>query len=317
MNTFAKLLQREFWEHRGAFLVTPVVIGGFWMLLLLVALVSVAFFTAKINGADLILGDALRQFARFSEARRAVFLNNGLAVTSWLFLVVMGVVLVFYLIASLYDDRKDRSILFWKSLPISDSHTVLSKFASAVLFVPLVYLLLIAATQLLTLLFVTMVVWWVDGVPVWATLWHPVAFTRLWGDLLLGLMFTGMWWAPLYAWLMLCSALARRSPWLWAFGVPFAASFFEAWLNFLGILNTHGGTIWKWLLQHVANGMTMKGLRVNGEDFAARGQGALLHMFDRYADTSQFASADLWFGLLIAALLLTVTVYLRRHRSEV
>src|SRR3546814_20822192 len=48
-----------------------------------------------------------------------------------LLVVVLGFVVFFYCLGALYDDRRDRSILFWKSLPVSDASTVLSKVFSA------------------------------------------------------------------------------------------------------------------------------------------------------------------------------------------
>ena len=58
-------------------------------------------------------------------------------VTAIIFLV-MGTVGFFYCIDALYADRADRSVLFWKSLPLSDAETVLSKFATAAVLIPLV-----------------------------------------------------------------------------------------------------------------------------------------------------------------------------------
>jgi len=317
MNLFAQLLQREFWEHRGAFFITPVVIGGLQMLMLVIALVSIGVFTTKINGADVMLSNSLRQFADSSEHMRALILNNGLATVAWPFLMVLGIVLVFYMVGSLYDDRKDRSILFWKSLPISDSDTVLSKLGTTLIVVPLIYLALIAVTQMFAMILASLVAVWIEGVPVWASLWRPTAFAHLWGDLLLGMFFTSLWWSPLYAWLMLCSAFSKRSPWLLAFAVPVGVGFLEGWLNFLGMIDTNGGTIGKWLLQHVANGMTMKGITVGGKGLMDTSQGAIMKMFDHYADPDQFASGDLWLGVAVAVVLITASIYARRYRSEV
>ncbi|RZL06630.1 MAG: hypothetical protein EOP40_17345, partial [Rubrivivax sp.] len=145
------LLRREFWEHKGGFFWAPVWAGAISLLLTLMALVvgEVAARRAlsegkfngdslkgdiHINGLDLgalssrIDGEAMRNLAGGIDL-------SMLMASAWP-LVVLGFVVFFYCLGSLYDERKDRSVLFWKSPPVSDRDTVLSKAASALLVAP-------------------------------------------------------------------------------------------------------------------------------------------------------------------------------------
>ena len=143
MNTFKWLLKREYWEHRGGFFWAPVVAGVVFLLFSTMAIVAgesmrratdIGAERMTINNVEL---DRLTETLTPKEQlEMAGGLDLGtLLAGSWPF-IVLAFVVFFYCLGALYDDRKDRSILFWKSLPVSDGRTVLSKLASALVVAP-------------------------------------------------------------------------------------------------------------------------------------------------------------------------------------
>lgn len=151
LGTLRWLLKREYWENRGGFLYAPLIAG---LISLVMSTVGIAFGLfalnrAARNGALHVDGESvnvngldLALLTRNIDGKDLADLGNGLDLTlvlssAWPFLVLAFVVF-FYCLGALYDDRRDRSILFWKSLPLSDTQTVLSKVISALVVAPLI-----------------------------------------------------------------------------------------------------------------------------------------------------------------------------------
>ena len=70
-----------------------------------------------------------------------------------------------------YDERKDRSVLFWKSLPVSDRDTVLSKAVSALVVAPTLAISVAIASMFCFLVLISIFVLVHGGNP----------FTLIWG----------------------------------------------------------------------------------------------------------------------------------------
>ena len=120
------LIKREIWEHRSIF-VTPLSIASIVTLGSLAALIFASGFAEELSlvifSASNLIGDT----------GRTAVLTGHFVSTSWLFLVALGILTIFYSLDSLYAERKDKSILFWRSLPVTDAETVISKLITAVL----------------------------------------------------------------------------------------------------------------------------------------------------------------------------------------
>ncbi|HVP42393.1 MAG TPA: hypothetical protein VMS96_03120, partial [Terriglobales bacterium] len=126
-------------------------------------------------------------------------------------LLLMGttmLVAIFYCVDALYGERRDRSILFWKSLPVSDHETVLAKAAIPILVIPLITFVATFVVQVIMLLLAG-----ARGLDLWSGLSFGQMTWILFYHLLLG---HGFWYAPFWGWLLLASAWARRAPFLWA-----------------------------------------------------------------------------------------------------
>jgi ABC-2 type transport system permease protein len=130
--------------------------------------------------------------------------------------LIMGtafIVGIFYSLDALYGERRDRSILFWKSLPVSDLTAVLSKLIIPLAILPLVSFAISLATQFIMLL-LSNVILLGSGVNV-AALWTEVSFFHVSVVLLYHLLTVhGLWYAPFYGWLLLVSAWATRAPFI-------------------------------------------------------------------------------------------------------
>jgi hypothetical protein len=149
------------------------------------------------------------------EVTRTDELNPALQWVHKLFLFVLILVCANYLLGALYGDRRDRSILFWKSMPVSETRDVLSRYAVALLVAPALYTLASLLAQGICLGLGMVLVWRMALDPM-AMVWHRVDLLQLLLNHGAGYLLMTLWLAPTYAWLLLASAAATRSPFMLA-----------------------------------------------------------------------------------------------------
>jgi len=233
MNTLKWLIRRELWEHKGAFIRAPLAVAAVLVLLIgggfLYGMAASGGVQFQVNGDTLLTINGVPQPARMHIA--ALVASNYLAITAPLFLV-LPVVAFFYCLATLHDDRRDRSILFWKSLPLSDGHTVLSKALVPLVVAPLITVAIGIAAAL-----VLVVIGLLGGAVNGANLIAPVLANRnfyLAPLYLISFLPVYILWAlPSVGWLLLVSSWARSKVFLWAVGLPLVTLGLLAWFNFL------------------------------------------------------------------------------------
>jgi ABC-2 type transport system permease protein len=168
-----------------------------------------------------------------------------MATTTPLFLM-MGVIIFFYCLACMHDERRDRSILFWKSLPVSDTQTVLAKVATAAVVAPLVTIGVGIVVALLLALLAGLFLA-AHGVNMFGLVLSNSEFYLL-PLRLIGLLPVYIVWAlPTIGWLMLVSAWAKSKVFLWAVGTPLIAMLIIKWSEFL----FGAGINMDWIMQHV------------------------------------------------------------------
>ena len=244
MNKLPMLIQREFWENRSTFLILPGAITGFMVLLMLLAsLLSGADFvdidiefeertphSVHRLQTDNVFSYMVVELEDRTERGRGKALNSGLHGLASPLLVTMWFVIVFYLLDCLYSDRKDRSILFWKSLPVSDAMTVAAKLLTALIAIPLVYFVAIAVLHVAALLFLTFATFGTEY-SAWEVIWKPAPLFASWGIYFSMVLFYAVWALPFFAWLMAVSAFARSAPLMWAVGVPIVIVVLERMLS--------------------------------------------------------------------------------------
>ena len=146
------LIKREFWEHRSIW-VTPAAIA---VVTVLMAATGLAVGDSFGVAADLAVVGA----SNVGDAERRALLVGALSGVTFLFVLAMWILTIFYCLDSLYAERKDKSILFWRSLPITDTETIVSKLLVAVLAIPLVTLAAVVVTQLANLVIMS---FWVNA----------------------------------------------------------------------------------------------------------------------------------------------------------
>jgi ABC-2 type transport system permease protein len=238
----------------------------------------------------------------------------------------------FYLLDCLYGERRDRSILFWKSLPVSDTRTVLVKFLVGLALVPLGSFLLAALTSLLAspaLLLRARL--HLDDV---AAIWNFSYWLRVQGLMLYGLLAAVLWYAPYAAYLMLASGWARHLPSAWALLPPVVLALLEYMIfgtHFVSQAMGRGlGELLALAFHDGAGGLSgagavagTAGAVVAGAGAAGTGTAAAPAMpfgaqllASRPDPLHLLASAPLWLGLLVAAALLALAIRVRRYRDD-
>lgn len=315
-RTFTTLIQREIWEHRGGFIYTPFIIGGVLLLFLLLGAGSSFFWQLKIDGAEAMTEGALKMAETQVPAEQ---LRLGVDAFLWgtalLWQAVLFVVAFFYCIGSLYDDRRDRSVLFWKSMPVSDLETVTSKVLFVIVAAPLFMLAAMIVGQLVLLLGAGIVVAFHGGSP-WKLIWAHTQPFPIWGQLLAVQGVQALFLLPLYGWLMLASSFARGKPFLWATLPPVVFAIMESFVGF----TTHfalSKVVWEFILRRLAAGVAPISFSADfGEGNMQAGLSGT-----RFATTfgdamARLGSADLWIGVAIGLAFLAGAIWLRRYRDE-
>jgi len=314
MNRLLALMKREFWENKGAFRTTPLVIGGIMFLAMLMVIITFNHFDNEFQS----LTELLRFIAQTdTELRSKVLFAANLQISA-IFSTVLAFVVFFYLLGSLYDDRKDRSILFWKSLPASDTLTIASKLLSAMFLAPLIFWVIYVLTHTVILLLFSVVVMALGENPwtLFLSLNNPF---HAWGLVLASYFSQSIWVLPLSGWLMLVSAFAPRIPLLFAILPPVVLGLLELWIDFLKTFTLNDnlfGLFGHWF----ANSPIIISIGENGDEFGSvlgipifsdyDHEVTVVNMLDRLFST------DMLISLVIAAVFLGATLWLRRRATE-
>jgi ABC-2 type transport system permease protein len=298
MNRFLWLVRREVWEHKAIWVAPAIVIG---CLMLLVLTGNVHLGPIGEFGGDGPFAGASREV----QVKLLVIVYAGLALVMDM---VLGIVAFFYALDSLYSDRRDRSVLFWKSLPLSDAETVLSKFAVAAILIPLVALAASLVAQLVVAAGGSARIALAGGAG--GALWQPEALVGGFGVAFLWCVTAILWYAPIVGYLMLASAWAPRGPFLWAVLPPVGL-----WVGEQVVVGSeHVGDF---IADRLFGLYSLLGARPEEGLEAAGGDMARISQVDLVAGLREFyASPDLWLGVVAAALLLAGAMWVRRYRDE-
>ncbi|MGX5673533.1 hypothetical protein [Thermomonas fusca] len=320
------LLRREFWEHKGGFFWAPIWAGGISLLLTLMALIfgevamrREAVSGLKVNGQVMINGLDLNLITEQMSPDDVQKLADGISLStaSAMFwpLLVLGFVVFFYCLGSLYDERKDRSVLFWKSLPVSDRDTVLSKALSALVVAPTLAIAVGIACMVAFLLVLSVFVLLHHGNP-FVLLWSPDNLLANAGVALAAIPVYALWALPSAGWLLLCSAWSKSKPFLWAIMIPVFAGVFISWFDLMNVFNLDSSWFWKNVVAHLLGGvfpgtwftvMDMDGLQVK-----ELGN----HLVLLKALYSALATPQLWIGAGAGIAMIAAAVRLRRWRDD-
>jgi ABC-2 type transport system permease protein len=283
-------VRRELWENRSIF-VAPLAAAGVAMLGFLLGL----FWLPR----------CMRGQSGMNPAERFLMLVMPYGHTGWLLLVTAFLVGVFYSLDALYGERRDRSILFWKSLPVSDVTTVLSKASIPLVVQPELVVVITVVTHLVMVMISTAVLLLSGINPV--TLWRQLPLFQMELVLLYSVAVLALGQAPLFAWLLLISGWARRTAFLWAVLPPLAICAIEKiafntkhFAHLLGYLITGGS----------ANAFNFR---------TPSGEPVDMHFIPLSQITPGrfLSSPGLWIGLVFAVVFLAAAVRLRRYREPI
>jgi ABC-2 type transport system permease protein len=305
---YVALIKRELWEHRSIF-VTPIAMASIVTLGTLTALVFVGEFQKELNlaifGAQNVAG----------ETERKAVLTGLFLMSSWLFLLGLGVLTVFYALDSLYAERKDKSILFWRSLPVTDAETVISKLLTALFVIPTIAMVGIIGTHVINLVITSL---WVSskGGDSGMLIWGSVSFLDNWLAMIVVLYGIAIWMSPFIGWFLFVSAWTRRSPLLVAFLplvlIPMIEGIFLRSAHFAEAVWGRSAQI------PMFAGIDME--RFFDEDnpmhSAANLPEEMVSLLAHLDLGKFFTSIDTWIGIVVCGLLTTAAIYVRRYRDE-
>lgn len=319
-GVFGWLLRREYWENRGGFLWAQVITAG---IILVFAALGAVIGAIQLRGK--MPGDSVPSnfdgLAQGFGATGDFALLAGFAIAA----VVVAFVVFFYCLGSLYNDRNDRSVLFWKSLPVSDAMTVASKLTWALLLTQIISLVvgLLIGLGLWVIIALSSSFAGVPGAGAIFTASHPF---RVIGTMLATLPIYVLWSLPAIGWLMLCSAWARRVPFLWAVLVPVLACIVISIMGAMPGLSLPLGAVWyvvmyrgllsvlpgTWIPAEMARHETVESAAEQAQNPA----GALDMVLHHTSNPSIYTNPDLWIGVAVGIALIALAVLVRRRRDD-
>jgi ABC-2 type transport system permease protein len=268
---------RELWENRSIYIAPSIV----------AAIILFGSFVGSFH-----LPGRRRNALLLDPAHRRAAIEMPYDIAAMMLIFTAFIVGVFYCLDALHGERRERSILFWKSLPVSDLTTVVSKVSVPMVVLPLVSFAIIVVTQFIMLLISTVALL-PSGLA--ASTWANFNLFHQSLVLLYGLVAIALWHAPIYGWALLVSGWARRATFLWAILPLLAIGFFEK-ITF----NT----------SYFASILKDRLLGFAPEAFAFSA-----HAVPQLTPERYLSSPGLWLGLIFAAAFVAAAVRLRRYRG--
>jgi ABC-2 type transport system permease protein len=276
-------IRRELWESRSIY-IAPSAVAAVFLLGFMISMIH--------------LPQKMRALSALDPAHQREAIAMPYDMIAGMLMLTAMIVGMFYCLSAFQGERRDRSILFWKSLPVSDLTTVLSKASIPFVVLPLLTFAITVATQWIMLLLSTVVLW-ANGLNA-ATLWTRLSFFQMSLYLLYHLVTVhALWQAPIYGWLLLVSAWARRAAFLWGVLPLLAIGAVERLL-----FNT----------RRVAGMLENRFTGGGAEALMMPGTFPMDPMTNLTPGT-YVSSSGLWIGLLFTAVCLAGAVRLRRYRG--
>ena len=325
MKTLQWLLRREIWEHKGSLFWAPAIVAGI-LLLFTAGSAGYAMLSHNLNVNATVNGRVLHSvvLSEMPQEVRAqivqVAASSYLAAAMPLF-IMLAFSLFFYCLSALYEERRDRSVLFWKSLPMSDQMTVFSKVLTAAVVGPVITLAAALAMSL-SLLIILGVLLAFNGVNLFGALLVTPAL-YLAPLFLIGMLPVYVLWAlPTIGWLLMVSSWAKSKAFLWAIGVPVIALVMVRWVDFLvtGQNTTESG------LSYIAKEVVSRGLGglVPGIWFSLSQHTVAMRPGQHGVELDTvfqqswmtLASPGVWIGAAAGIGMIFVAIRMRRWRDE-
>jgi ABC-2 type transport system permease protein len=291
-------VMREMWENRSL-MIAPLAAGG------IAALALFGLIVRAVNSTH------LRDLAALQPDMQAAAATTMFGVIAYAISAVMHIAVFFYLLDALQGERKDRSVLFWKSMPVSDTTTVLSKLFTALVVSGAIVIVVAIATQLLVMLIASVILTMAGASP--APFWSGQLLQMI-VAIIYWQIAIALWYAPVAAWLLLVSAWAKRVTILWATLTPLAIAVFER-----VAVGTHyvqdainarmGDPV---LARYIAHA---RGSELTVGDEGIKAHGIPGRVFEALDPIGFLSNPWLWVGLVVAAGFVAAAIWMRRYRE--
>jgi len=324
LKTFAWLVKREFWEHKVMLVWAPLCVAA----AMLVFLIAASAFSAR-SGVEsfeamakentfssAVSSDQKAAAPQLSVARPQKVTAAGVFGFVLPLFVLLAITIFLYCVQTLYDERKNRSVLFWKSLPVSDASTVIAKVFTAAVAAPLFNLCVgLGISVVIALFFATL-----DSFAGQYSLWTELGKAEFY---LLPVYFLAafpvfvFWALPTLGWLMLVSSVARTTPLFWAVSIPILFGAIQLGLNQFG--NFNWDLKWYWInIVGRGLGAVMPGSWYWPGDPSAAfriGTPDAMHQMLNVA-WAQFESWTMWVGIFAGVAMIYLAIQVRRWKDE-
>jgi len=271
---------REVWENKSIY-IAPLIVAG------------VILFGMLVSARH--LPDLRRKALLLETTRQRAAIELPYDIVAMMIIITAFIVGVFYCLDALHGERRDRSILFWKSLPVSDLTIVLSKATIPLVVLPVIVLAIVIVTQF-TMLLLSSAFLLTSGLA--ATTWANFNLVQQSLILLYSLIAIALWHAPIYGWALLVSGVARRATFLWAVLPLLAIGFFEK----ITFNTSYFGSMLK---------DRLLGFAAPAFNFQPHHGVAL----ESLTPGRYLSSPGLWIGLLFAVAFVTAAIRLRRYHG--
>jgi ABC-2 type transport system permease protein len=292
-------VRRELWENRSLY-IAP---GIFAAVYLFGYLISLTWMPQGMR--QFWMPHSMSEMPTLAPADQRIELAMPYSHATMLLMLIAFIVGIFYCLDALHSERRDRSVLFWKSLPVSDLTTVLSKASIPLVVLPLI-VFAVTITLHLIMRLLTIAILVVTGVGA-ATLWNRLPLFQMELVLLYSLVVVALWHAPVYCWLLLVSGWARRATFLWAVLPPLTLAVAENIAFHSSFLGS--------LLRNRLFGFSAAAFDLKDKNGVAIDPHFI--PLAQLAPARFLSSPSVWVGLVLAAIFLAAAVRLRRHREPI
>lgn len=310
MQTFKWLLKREFWENRGMLIWSNSIVSG----LMIVFCLFVAFKSHDLYDSFTVIGGTPGKAQLDGIASRIV--SGSSAISMMLFGIVMIFPIYSYALGALSEERQDRSILFWKSLPISDEKTVLAKLAFAIVAFPVATILYSILTNLICLLIIC-IGYAFHGVNLFVeVLLHPDVWKPAY-KLAFNWPVYFAWSLPTIGWLLLMSSILNRRVGLWAVLCPIALCLLIVWADRQLEMDLNLRSIAYFLVGRLLFSLIPFGWLWNSEVIRPTSRETLNVVLQSVGGEHwlQFQHWNIWAGVVVGACMIFAAIKIRRWRE--
>jgi ABC-2 type transport system permease protein len=302
VHPFYWSLRRELWEARHILFVIPIV-----------GVVATIGLVASMG----ILSDDMRHLLKLDAGARRQILSIPYAVSTYLLSFVLTLAGCIYCLSTMHTELRDRTVLFWKSLPVSNKTTVLAKVSLPLFVFPVVVFFTHLCVQIV-IAGVSVVVALRNGLEVQSFL-SILPYGDMAKVLVYRLATTALWQAPMYCWLLMTSSVASRTWFLWGVVLPLVIAVVEKMMLKTSFLMD---AIWSRFDGSIEMAFSAKSEGATAVHQISRAVGSISDTNLRYAEAvldpaKFFSSAQLWVGLALASLFLVATTALRRRQQPI